>query len=220
MSNKRIAIIYGSETGNAQDFAHILSHKLKRLYFPHTLSNIGDYNPKDILQCRYLIIICSTSGQGELPRNAREDYAGRSQGTLWQFLKKSNLPSDFLDHINVGMFGLGDSSYPRFNFGIRKLHERIVKQLGAKEIFPRLEADELGLAGSNRGSGNGVESVYYEFEKRCINYLTKKYPTRKSNGELITRVGLDVDVYLKPLNALVLAIEDADKDKNLSLIHI
>ena len=110
MQNKKIVILYGSETGNAQDFAHILSHKLKRLHFSHTLIKIGDYHPKSVLQCKYLFIICSTTGQGELPRNARENCNGRAQGTLWQFLKKSTLPADLLDHVNVAMLGLGDSS--------------------------------------------------------------------------------------------------------------
>ncbi|QEU61719.1 Tah18 [Kluyveromyces lactis] len=221
MQNKKIVILYGSETGNAQDFAHILSHKLKRLHFSHTLINIGDYHPKSILQCKYLFIICSTTGQGELPRNARENCNGRAQGTLWQFLKKSTLPADLLDHVNVAMLGLGDSSYPRFNFGIRKLHERIVNQLGASEIFPRLEADELGLAGSNKDTGNRVESVYYEFEKRIIAYMLEKYPNRKHDGKVMPRVGLAEDVYLKPSNILEIATVNGSTNDQLpdSKIH-
>ncbi|CDO92563.1 unnamed protein product [Kluyveromyces dobzhanskii CBS 2104] len=202
MQKDRIVILYGSETGNGQDFAHILSHKLKRLHFSHTLINIGDYQPKSILQCKDMFILCSTTGQGELPRNARENHKGQSQGTLWQFLKKSTLPADLLDHVNIAMLGLGDSSYPRFNFGIRKLHERMVNQLGASEIFPRLEADELGLAGSNKDTGNGVESVYYEFEKRIVSYMLDKYPNRKVDGKVILRVSIPDDVYLKPSNVL------------------
>lgn len=203
MSDKRIVILYGSETGNAQDFAHILSHKLKRLHFQHVLTSFGDYTPKDILQCKYLFIICSTTGQGELPRNARENNRGKKTNTLWYFLKKSNLPAKLLDHVTIAMLGLGDSSYPQFNFAIRKLHERMVNQLGAKELFPRLEADELGLAGSNKGTGNGVESVYHEFEKRITHHLMDSYPYRKLNGETIVREVLDEEVYLKPSSRLV-----------------
>ncbi|QGN18319.1 putative NADPH reductase TAH18 [Kluyveromyces marxianus] len=213
MKDKKIAILYGSETGNAQDFANILSHKLKRLHFPHTLTNIGDYNPKSILKCKYMFIICSTTGQGELPRNARENYKGHSQGTLWQFMKKKNLPSNFLDHLNVALLGLGDSSYPRFNFGIRKLHERMVNQLGAIEIFPRLEADELGLAGSNKNTGNGSESVYFEFEKKVLSYLTEKYPTRVHDGKVVPRVMVDQDVYLKPSNILEITDDNGNNKK-------
>ena len=62
-------------------------------------------------------------------------------------------------------FGLGDSSYPksvvilrglymsgadsltRFNWAARKIHKRLV-QLGAKEAYPRGEADEQHDEGS------------------------------------------------------------------------
>ncbi|AMD18735.1 HBL167Wp [Eremothecium sinecaudum] len=206
MSSKRIAIIYGSETGNGHDFATILSHKLTRLHFPHALTTIGDYNPKDLLNCRHLFIICSTTGQGVLPRNARESIKGDSKGTLWAFLKKKNLPSDFLNHLDVALLGLGDSSYSRFNYAIRKLHKRIVEQLGAKELFPHLEADDAGLAGSSAGSGTGVEAVYLEYEKRILSFLTEIYPTRTLKGIVIKRESIPDEVYLRP--ATWLAIDD------------
>lgn len=210
MSSKKIAILYGSETGNCHDFATILSHKLHRLHFQHTISSLGDYIAKDILQCRYLFIICSTTGQGNLPRNAHQPSKDPSLSTLWSFLKKKNLPSDLLNHLKVFMLGLGDSSYPKFNFAIRKLHRRIVLQLGAIELFPRLEADELGLAGSNNSTGTGVESVYFEFEKRILNFLLEKFPNRKVDGKTVKRVRIPDDTYLKPPSVLQIG------DNNLS----
>ena len=108
------------------------------------------------------------------------------------------------------MLGLGDSSYPKFNFAIRKLHRRIVLQLGAIELFPRLEADELGLAGSNNSTGTGVESVYFEFEKRILNFLLEKFPNRKVDGKTVKRVRIPDDTYLKPPSVLQIG------DNNLS----
>ncbi|SCU94393.1 LANO_0E06634g1_1 [Lachancea nothofagi CBS 11611] len=198
MSVKKIAILYGSETGNAHEFASVLSYKLHRLHFPHTLLSFGNYAPRDLLECRYLFVISSTTGQGELPRNVKENATGQSKDTLWTFLKKKNLPEDFLSHVRVTMLGLGDSSYPKFNYAIRKLHKRVVDQLGAKEIFPRLEGDELGLTGSNGGTGTGVEAVYFEYEKRALKYLVSKFPDRKMQGKLIKREPLADDVFMKP----------------------
>ncbi|CCD22926.1 NAPDH-dependent diflavin reductase NDAI_0A07720 [Naumovozyma dairenensis CBS 421] len=203
-SQKKIAILFGSETGNAQDFATILSHKLQRLHFSHTLSSFSEYDPKDILSCKYLFLFCSTTGQGELPKNA-------SDGKFWSFLKKKKLPANFLSHVNVTLFGLGDSSYPKFNYAIRKLHQRIVVQLGAKEVFDRLEADEQSMAGSNKGTGAGVESVYFEYEKRILQFLKEKFPNRKlKNGEVIERDEIDPEIYLAPYSYLTLADEEDD----------
>lgn len=207
MGNKKIVILYGSETGNAHDFACILSYKLHKMHFQHELLPFGDYNVKDVLQCRYMFIICSTMGQGDLPRNARENSSGSSKDTFWTFLKKKNLPPDFLNHLQTAMIGLGDSSYPNFNYAIRKIHRRMIHQLGANDIFPRLEADEIGMAGSNGANGTGVESVYFEYERRVLKFLLDKFPTRKLNGKWIQREAVPDDIYLKPTFSLRLSTE-------------
>ncbi|SCU93439.1 LAFA_0F16424g1_1 [Lachancea sp. 'fantastica'] len=198
MHSKRIVVLYGSETGNAQEFANGFSFRLHQFHFAHTFTSMGNFPAVDILQCRYLFLICATTGQGELPRNAKENSAGESKDTLWAFLKRKNLPDDLLSHVNVMMIGLGDSSYPQFNFGIRKLHKRMVDQLGAKEIFPRLEADELGMVGSNGGTGTGTEAVYFEFEKRALKHLLDLFPNRKSDGKRLKRQAIAEDTFLQP----------------------
>ncbi|SCU84506.1 LADA_0D02058g1_1 [Lachancea dasiensis] len=198
MGSKKIVVLYGSETGNAHEFAHVFSYQLHRFHFAHTLASLGDYAARDLLQCKHLFIICSTTGQGEMPRNVSEKTTGESKDTLWSFLKKKSLPSDFLSHIQVSMLGLGDSSYPHFNFAIRKLHKRIVDQLGAQETFPRLEADELGMTGSNGGTGTGIEAVYFEFEKRAIKSLLSKFPNRRIEGVVVERKMVPDDVFMEP----------------------
>ncbi|EJS41338.1 tah18p [Saccharomyces arboricola H-6] len=211
-SSKKIVILYGSETGNAHDFATILSHRLHRWHFPHTFCSIGDYNPQEILKCKYLFVICSTTGQGELPKNVNGTSKREKPLTLWSFLKKKNLPSDLLNHVQTAMFGLGDSSYPKFNYAIRKLHQRIVTQLGAKEIFDRLEADDQAMAGSNKGTGLGVESVYFEYEKKVLQFLLKKFPNRKLDGQEIKREELDPKIYLEPISYLQFLKENMIED--------
>lgn len=83
----------------------------------------------------------STTGQGELPPNAR---------AFWRSLLRKKLPPDALDRVSFTIFGLGDRSYPQFNWAALKLFKRLM-QLGADEFFPRGEADEQheeGLDGS------------------------------------------------------------------------
>lgn len=213
-TSKRIAILYGSETGNSYDFAQILSYKLHRLHFSHTLCSLADYRTQDILSCRYLFIICATTGQGELPRNVKErSYGGDRLDTLWSFLKRRNLPRDFLNHISVAFLGLGDSSYPKFNYAIRMLHKRIVNQLGAKELFDRLEADELSIEGSNKGTGSGVEAVYFEYEKRVLEFLKETFPHRKISGQIVDREEISESVYLEPTSFLRLRTNKIDNDQ-------
>lgn len=221
MAPHKIAILFGSETGNTEDFAKILSYKLKRLHFPHIISTLGDFEPSDILGVRYLFVLCATTGQGELPKNCHEhSFSGKEKKTLWAFLKKKNLPENFLNNLNVAFFGLGDSSYPKFNYAIRKLHKRIVGQLGANQIFDRLEADEQSMAGSNKGTGAGVEEVYFEYERRILEFLTEKFPRRKLEGKLIARIAIDDSIYLEPKSHLRLKSSTQISDpSNLKFIH-
>lgn len=185
---KKIAILYGSESGNAEEFAHSLSHKLHRYHFPHHVSSFMDYDPKDILSCKYLFIITSTRGQGDFPKNvANSDF--------WAFLKRADLPPTFLNHLNIAFLGLGDSSYSHFQYAVRKLQTRFVEQLGARELFPRYETDELGVKGSG---GESVEAVYFAFEKQLISLLNEKFKTRKVDGKVVKRVPLNDSAYLAP----------------------
>ena len=53
-----------------------------------------------------LVIICiSTTGQGDFPGNA---------SLFWKGLLRRKLTSSYLEHVAFAVFGLGDSSYPRY----------------------------------------------------------------------------------------------------------
>lgn len=54
----------------------------------------------------YTIVVfsVSTTGQGDLPANAR---------TFWKSLLLKKLPATFLSGVSFSWFGLGDSSYPK-----------------------------------------------------------------------------------------------------------
>lgn len=87
---------------------------------------------RDLLKYTVVIISISTSGQGEFPQNAR---------SLWKTLLSSRLRLGVLKRMNFTSFGLGDSSYPRFNVAHRMLHGRLL-QLGAQLFCQRGEGNE------------------------------------------------------------------------------
>lgn len=60
---------------------------------------------------------------------------------FWKSLLRKKLPADCLSHLRFALFGLGDSSYEKFNWAARKLRKRIL-QLGANEDYPFGEGDE------------------------------------------------------------------------------
>jgi sulfite reductase alpha subunit-like flavoprotein len=79
----------------------------------------------------YILFIVSTTGDGEEPENMRQ---------FWRLIMRKSL-SSVLSHIHYGLIGLGDSTYPKFNFVAKKLSKRL-EQLGAQAICDKVLADE------------------------------------------------------------------------------
>lgn len=156
--DRSIAVLYGSETGNAQDFAETLTRRLELLHFKVHISSLDDFDLKNLLSVRILIVLCSTTGQGEFPKNARK---------FWKFMLKKKLPNDLLNHLYFTTFGLGDSSYPKFNWAIKKLHNRML-QLGGVEFSKRAESDDQ--------SSQGSDAYYIEFQNLLVQNLNLLFP--------------------------------------------
>ncbi|ETS83780.1 hypothetical protein PFICI_05656 [Pestalotiopsis fici W106-1] len=129
---RRILILYGSETGNSHDFAIDLETMAERLRFRADVFAIDTITLKTLTQYPLVILVISTTGQGEMPKNSR---------LLWKRLLSKRLPPTVFKNVNFTTFGLGDSSYRQYNWAARKFHKRLL-QLGASEFYPRGEADE------------------------------------------------------------------------------
>lgn len=86
-----------------------------------------------------VIFVVATTGQGDEAQSMRK---------IWRnFFLRSDLPPDLLQHLHYTVFGLGDSTYPKFNWPAKKLDRRL-EALGAVCILDRGEADDQDYAGS------------------------------------------------------------------------
>ncbi|CAD6446106.1 2567a8ef-67dd-4f7b-a6cc-829dab80fcd4 [Sclerotinia trifoliorum] len=147
-------VLYGTETGNSQDVAEELGRVTERLHFMTRVCEMDEVDIKELLKYQFVIFTISTTGQGEFPKNSRK---------FWNSLLRKRLPPDCLSHVNFATFGLGDSSYAKFNFAARKLHKRL-EQLGGNEIYPRGEADEQ----HEEGVDGTFLSWYIDLKKKLL----------------------------------------------------
>lgn len=85
--NARLVILYASQTGNAQDIAERVWRESKRYYFRSTVKSMDEYNVLELISEKCVIVVCSTTGQGEEPDNMKQ---------FWKFLLRKNLPTDSL----------------------------------------------------------------------------------------------------------------------------
>ncbi|KAI8977874.1 hypothetical protein BDB01DRAFT_726943 [Pilobolus umbonatus] len=139
--DRTILILYGSETGCAQDVAESLGRQSRRHHFKTRVMAMDDYDKNQLIEEKLVLFVCSTTGEGVEPSNMKH---------FWKFLLRKNLPGDILGDLECAVVGLGDSSYRKFNYPSKKLYKRLL-QLGAKMIAPRCDCDDqhyLGLDGA------------------------------------------------------------------------
>jgi len=135
-----LLVLYGSETGTSQDLAEQIWREGYRRNVPVKVMSFDDFDMNTLPQQDFVIFLVSTSGQGELPANMRKN---------WKKLLNARIPSNWLDSLKIACFGLGDSSYQKYNFAAKKVVRRLL-QLSANLVLPTVFGDdqhELGPYG-------------------------------------------------------------------------
>uniref|UniRef100_A0A3Q3X0Y2 NADPH-dependent diflavin oxidoreductase 1 n=1 Tax=Mola mola TaxID=94237 RepID=A0A3Q3X0Y2_MOLML len=139
MSKPALLVVYGSQTGTAQDTAQRIGRQAQRQQLQVQVLPLDTYNVANLILESLVVFVCSTTGQGDPPDNMKN---------FWRFIFKKSLPVGSLSRLDCAILGLGDSSYPKFNFVAKKLHKRLV-QLGARVLLPVGLADDQHDLGSD-----------------------------------------------------------------------
>ncbi|GAB5591386.1 NAPDH-dependent diflavin reductase [Umbelopsis nana] len=156
MESRRLLILYGSETGCAQDTAERIGRQARRRHFKARVMAMDEYDRAQLVEEHLVIFVCSTTGQGEEPSNMKR---------FWKFLLRKNLPPGILGQMEYTVFGLGDSSYQKFNYPAKKLYKRL-SQLGAISIHPRGDGDDQHYLGLDGGLDPWLEELWPKIMKR------------------------------------------------------
>jgi sulfite reductase alpha subunit-like flavoprotein len=61
---RNLTILYGSQTGTAQDVSENLWRESKRFHFNGGVKSMDDYDVKNLIDEEFVIFVCSTTGQG------------------------------------------------------------------------------------------------------------------------------------------------------------
>ncbi|KAI9091819.1 hypothetical protein DFS34DRAFT_681162 [Phlyctochytrium arcticum] len=153
---RRLLVLYGSETGTAQEVAERVAREGRRRLFRVRVAAMDEYDRVYLVEEPMVVFVCSTTGQGVEPANMTR---------FWKFLlRKSHAPT-VLAGVNFAVFGLGDSSYIKFNFPAKKLQKRLV-QLGAEPLVPRGDGDDQHEWGFDGGLDPWLEQLWPAVLKR------------------------------------------------------
>ncbi|RGP75227.1 nadph reductase tah18 [Fusarium sporotrichioides] len=162
VQDRSVLVLYGSETGNAQDMAEELGRICQRLHFKSRVEELDAVDLNALLQPKFVIFVISTTGQGDMPHNSL---------LFWKRLLRKKLPPGCLTSVNYTTFGLGDSTYVKFNWAARKLNRRL-GQLGAATFIDPYEADEQ--------FPDGLDGSFVRWTERLRNHFLEHHPPPSS----------------------------------------
>jgi len=124
-----IQILFGSQTGNAQNLASIVHQSLSDSGFRCEVNGFEEHSPELVHELTFLIIVTSTYGDGEAPDNASEWHS---------YLKFSD--KLHLLNLNYAVLGLGDTYYPHF-CQCGKDFDELLDFHGAQKMLDRIDCD-------------------------------------------------------------------------------
>jgi len=124
-----LTILFGSQTGNAENLSKRIAKEAGKRGFAPTIQDLGKYATAQLASESALLIVTSTYGDGEPPDNAK---------AFWEFLGGEAAPK--LAQMKFSLLALGDSNYPKFCAFGKAVDERLEK-LGAARVHPRTDCD-------------------------------------------------------------------------------
>lgn len=128
VSAGKLTVLYGTESGNAEQLADRAVKEAKKKGFKAVMKNMSDIFPSDLAKVENLLVIVSTWGDGEAPESAVSFH-------------KAFMSEDVkLAGVKFSVCGLGDTSYEKF-CEIGKQFDARLEALGATRVAPRADCD-------------------------------------------------------------------------------
>lgn len=129
MGASDLLLIFGTETGNAEELAEDAGHIARSLDIHPMVMDMEDASLDDLSSSKRLIVICSTWGEGDQPVNAQD---------LYDSVEESEDGS--MEGVNFAVLALGDTAFEFFCESGKEWDE-ILQKKGGNRVNERIDCD-------------------------------------------------------------------------------
>eukprot|EP00960_Hanusia_phi_P018409 542789-Hanusia_phi.AAC.4 len=168
---RRLVVLYGSQTGTAEEIAFQVSCRLASAGAQPTCASLISCSLEQLEQTTTALFVVSTTGDGEPPLTMRR---------FWMTLRRRDLSKSCLSQLRYAVYGCGDSSYPKFNAVARRLDVRL-EALGAKRLCDIVLGDEQSQLGVALGM---LPSGAWEWTRQIASKLDYLNPNSNGSAQL------------------------------------
>jgi len=128
-AQRRLTVLYASETGNSAALAATLAGQAAAQGLQAATHDLADYKTRNLASEQDVLIVTSTYGEGDPPQPA----VG-----FFEFIEGRKAPR--LPDLRFAVLALGDSTYEHFCEAGKRLDRRF-EELGATRLQPRIDCD-------------------------------------------------------------------------------
>jgi methionine synthase reductase len=188
VDNSSVFILYGSQTGNGESLATDLSERLTEAGVPNESMTLNAAKKMDLKgTASLLVIICSTTGNGDAPENAdgwwrtiklrsAVRYYTHVSPRMFclcitvRIIRRNLQAKDMFEGVPYTVLGLGDTNYDKFCHMGKSIDKRL-EELGGRRVLPPYFADE----------GTGVMEETVEAWKVAVFEVAKTLGSKESS---------------------------------------
>jgi len=126
---QNLGIYFGSQTGNAEMLALDVSALAPTYGFKPSVAGLDEISLEDFTENKFIIICCSTWGDGEQPDNAQE-----------MFDLVNEVDESTLQDVQFAVLGLGDTAFDLFCESAKEW-DVLLEEKGGTRNNARIECD-------------------------------------------------------------------------------